>query len=262
MTAMRVTTLAVSLAFHAALAAALVSVRVSVAWRPSAPERPEDARFELIVAPPAERPDDVVAVTPARADAFDGPPSAGASAAPATDFALADDEPPPPAAPSIAVGGGAGGSFVPREWSSRPSAVRGGWTGRGHGSRRAGGAGRGGEATGVAAAAAVEEPRRGPVVEVAPAPLVRVDARVVSYEEPRYPDSARRRREEGVVRVEVDVFVDGSLGDVRVVASSGSTSLDEAAIAAVRRWRFAPARVGGEPVASTLALPPIRFRFT
>src|SRR5262249_51234337 len=160
--------------------------------------------------------------------------------------ALADEEPPPPAAPSIAVWGGANAAPVPREWSPRPSVVRGGWTGRGHGSRRAGGAGRGGEAPGGLAAAA--PPRdgieRAPAVDETPAPVIRVDARVVSYEQPRYPESARRRCEQGVVRVEVDVLADGTLGDVRVVESSGSESLDAAAAASVRRWKFAAARVG------------------
>jgi protein TonB len=257
--ATRVTSLGASLAFHAALAAAVVSIRVGVAALPSAPERPEDARFELGVAPPAERSDDVVVLPPSAAEVSEGPPSRGTSAATAIDFAFADEEPPPPAAPSIAVRAGAGGVVVPREWSPRPSVVRGGFSGRGHGSRRAGGAGRGGTPAGVAAAVAapVEDPAP---VALEPAPVARVAARVVSYEEPRYPESARQRREQGVVRVEIEVLADGTAGDVRVVESSGSALLDAAAAAAVRRWKFAPATVGGEPVPSALALPPIRFR--
>jgi protein TonB len=257
--ATRVTSLGASLAFHVALAAAIVSIRVGVAALPSAPERPEDARFELIVAPQPERTEDVVVLPPSAADASKGPPTRGSSAATAIDFAFADEEPPLPAAPSIAVRAGAGGAVVPREWSPRPSVVRGGFTGRGHGSRRAGGAGRGGTSSGVAAAVAarVEEPA--PVVEE-PTPVVRIAARVVSYEEPQYPESARQRREQGVVRVEVEVLADGTAGDVRVVESSGSNALDAAAVAGVRRWKFAPATVGGESVASALALPPIRFR--
>ncbi len=45
---------------------------------------------------------------------------------------------------------------------------------------------------------------------------------------------------------------------VAVKQSSGVAILDQAAIAAVRRWTFEPARTAGLPVASTVEVP-VRF---
>lgn len=58
-------------------------------------------------------------------------------------------------------------------------------------------------------------------------------------------------RDDVVVELRVTIEVDGSVGDVEV-ASSGGAAYDDAAVAAVRRWRFAPARQGEEPVASRI----------
>ncbi|HVF59649.1 MAG TPA: energy transducer TonB [Thermoanaerobaculia bacterium] len=70
---------------------------------------------------------------------------------------------------------------------------------------------------------------------------------VLSRVEPRYPASARMIRSEGTVVIEVVVETDGSTGDVRVLRGI-SKALDEAAVAAIRQWRFRPARVEGTPV--------------
>jgi periplasmic protein TonB len=70
---------------------------------------------------------------------------------------------------------------------------------------------------------------------------------VVSRVEPRYPASARMIRSEGTVVIEVVVETDGRTGDVRVLRGI-SKALDEAAVAAIRQWRFRPARVEGNPV--------------
>jgi protein TonB len=42
---------------------------------------------------------------------------------------------------------------------------------------------------------------------------------------------------------------------VRLHTSSGSSLLDDAAIAAVNKWRFVPARQGGNPVAAWVQVP-------
>jgi len=57
---------------------------------------------------------------------------------------------------------------------------------------------------------------------------------------PVYPLASRRRGEEGEVRLLVGVARDGSTASVEVVGTSGFSALDEAAVFAVRRWRFAP----------------------
>lgn len=75
---------------------------------------------------------------------------------------------------------------------------------------------------------------------------------------PNYPPSARRRGQEGVVIIRVTVAVDGRASATTIVTSSGVPILDEAAIEAVRSWRFLPAHHGAEQVAGTLDVP-IRF---
>jgi periplasmic protein TonB len=55
---------------------------------------------------------------------------------------------------------------------------------------------------------------------------------------PGYPDAARRRRLEGTVVVRIAVDATGAAIACTVAASSGSSLLDDAALAAARRWRF------------------------
>ena len=71
---------------------------------------------------------------------------------------------------------------------------------------------------------------------------------------PDYPRGARQRGEQGDVALEVDVNEAGTVDDVRVVASSGFAELDAAAVAAVRKARFAPGRSGSADVSSSVGL--------
>ncbi len=64
---------------------------------------------------------------------------------------------------------------------------------------------------------------------------------------PDYTEEARRRRVEGDVVFEIVVRRDGSVGDIRLMKGLGH-GLDERAAAALRQWRFAPARRFGSPV--------------
>jgi protein TonB len=79
--------------------------------------------------------------------------------------------------------------------------------------------------------------------------------------EPPYPLAARRRRQEGIVLLSVNVSAQGRALRVELKQSSGVTVLDEAAIQAVRGWEFSPARVGPTPVASEIEVP-VRFKLT
>lgn len=72
---------------------------------------------------------------------------------------------------------------------------------------------------------------------------------------PDYPADARRRNEAGRVLLRVDVGADGAPTNIAFVDRSGSQSLDRAAMAAVRDWRFTPARRNGQPVASQVTVP-------
>jgi protein TonB len=79
-----------------------------------------------------------------------------------------------------------------------------------------------------------------------------------SNPKPDYPAEARRMRQEGVVMVSVEVGADGRPSDVSLGRSSGFTLLDQAAVQAVRRWTFEPARAAGLPVSSRVEVP-VRF---
>jgi periplasmic protein TonB len=72
---------------------------------------------------------------------------------------------------------------------------------------------------------------------------------------PAYPSASRRLREQGRVLLLVDVAADGLPLQVNLATSSGSRRLDEAALDAVRRWRFVPARKGTNPVAAQVLVP-------
>ncbi len=65
---------------------------------------------------------------------------------------------------------------------------------------------------------------------------------------PTYPIDSRRRHEEGTVVLSVLVATDGSVSEISVAQSSGSSLLDQAALGAVRKWRWAPLLRGGDPV--------------
>ncbi|MCU0961045.1 MAG: energy transducer TonB [Pirellulaceae bacterium] len=75
---------------------------------------------------------------------------------------------------------------------------------------------------------------------------------------PEYPLAARQRNEEGRVLLLVFLDADGRVVNAQLRASSGSVLLDQAAMRAVRQWRFSPARSRGVPVTSQL-LVPVRF---
>lgn len=83
-------------------------------------------------------------------------------------------------------------------------------------------------------------------------------ARPVHTPSPHYPRNALLHYREGSVLLRADYDTDGEVLHVRIVEPSGSPQLDNAAVAAVRRWRFEPMRINGEPRAH-YALVPIVF---
>jgi protein TonB len=68
--------------------------------------------------------------------------------------------------------------------------------------------------------------------------------------EPVYPAASRRAGEEGSVLLRVFVDPSGRPQQVLVAQSSGHSRLDQAAVNAVKRWRFQPASAGGGPIGS------------
>lgn len=75
---------------------------------------------------------------------------------------------------------------------------------------------------------------------------------------PAYPESSRLAREEGVVILDVTVATSGKPTEVLLGRSSGHGTLDQAAVTAVRGWKFRPATANGIPVSSRVAVP-VRF---
>lgn len=74
---------------------------------------------------------------------------------------------------------------------------------------------------------------------------------------PRYPLTAQAARKEGVVVLDAVIDVTGRVTDVRVTHSIAL--LDQAAVDAVRQWRFTPTLLNGKPVSILLT---VTVRFT
>ena len=72
---------------------------------------------------------------------------------------------------------------------------------------------------------------------------------------PRYPESARRAGVQGVTLLRVRVLENGRVGEVVVDQSAGFRDLDFAAMDAVKKWLFEPARRGKEAVSVWVMLP-------
>lgn len=116
-----------------------------------------------------------------------------------------------------------------------------------------------------------DEPVVAPVDSTAPpsenaiaataAGAVAQDLKTSNRVEPTYPPAARRAGEEGTVRLKVLVDEKGRPKDVAVATSSGFARLDEAAVAAVRKWRFVAATDGTNAISAWTQVA-ITFRLT
>lgn len=71
-------------------------------------------------------------------------------------------------------------------------------------------------------------------------------ARIISRVEPEYPEMARKGRITGVVRMRALIGKDGQIKKLDLI--SGHPLLQQAALDAVRLWRYKPAFVNGEPI--------------
>jgi protein TonB len=100
-----------------------------------------------------------------------------------------------------------------------------------------------------------------PKVEPQPEPVTEPPKFGVAYlnnPSPNYPPSSRRAGEEGRVMLRVLVSTNGSAETVELENSSGYGKLDEAAINAVKKWRFIPAKRSNQAV-SAYVLVPVKF---
>jgi protein TonB len=72
---------------------------------------------------------------------------------------------------------------------------------------------------------------------------------------PVYPRAAELNSWSGEVLLDLQVSARGRVDSLRIQSSSGFPLLDQAAVNAVRHWRFVPARRNGMNVPSSLSLP-------
>lgn len=82
--------------------------------------------------------------------------------------------------------------------------------------------------------------------------------KLIESSRPGYPEAARKNKTQGVVVVDALIDEQGVVQDVRVVRGQPD-GLSEAAVAAVRTWRFEPATFQGKPVAVEYSLT-VQFR--
>lgn len=94
-----------------------------------------------------------------------------------------------------------------------------------------------------------------PVAAPPPVEPPRFDAAYLSNPKPTYPMLSRRAGEEGRVMLRVMVEASGTPSKVEIEKSSGFPRLDEAALDAVKRWKFVPARRGTEAIAESVVVP-------
>lgn len=122
------------------------------------------------------------------------------------------------------------------------------------------------------AAPPVPAPAPPPPVPVAPSPAPAAKAAPKPVEEqpvtqasftaaylrnpsPDYPAAAKQRGWEGTVKLRVKISAAGTAEQVAIQQSSGYDLLDEAALEAVRQWRFVPAKRGDTAIASSVVVP-------
>lgn len=75
-----------------------------------------------------------------------------------------------------------------------------------------------------------------------------VDAKPLARIPPKYPINEAKYRREGWTSMSYVIEPDGSVSNVVVEESSGRKSFEDAAIKAVKQWRFEPAMEHGKPV--------------
>ena len=88
--------------------------------------------------------------------------------------------------------------------------------------------------------------------------LIKAKPLYLKNKPPLYPMIARRRGHEGTTVLKVEVLSSGVCGQIEIMKSSGHSMLDKAALKAVKRWKFKPARRGNMSVTFWAEIP-IKF---
>jgi periplasmic protein TonB len=93
-----------------------------------------------------------------------------------------------------------------------------------------------------------------PAIREAITPAI-FDAAYLNNPPPQYPAVSRLRGETGTAYLRVQISAEGKAIDVNVSQSSGSSKLDQAAVSAVSKWRFVPAKRAGVTMTSWVTIP-------
>lgn len=102
--------------------------------------------------------------------------------------------------------------------------------------------------TALAATAAVAESAKGRPTEPKLIPA--------SMAKPVYPEAERKSGVEGTVILTVEISAAGAVAGAKVDKPvDGHPAFSDAAIAAVKQWRFEPARLDGKPVDIAVKIP-------
>ena len=102
--------------------------------------------------------------------------------------------------------------------------------------------------------AAKAPPKAEPIVEDKIEPP-RFGVAYLNNPTPDYPALSVRKGEEGRVLMRVLVSADGAAEDVQIEKSSGFDRLDNVAVAAVKKWRFIPAKRNNQPLRAYVLVP-------
>lgn len=80
---------------------------------------------------------------------------------------------------------------------------------------------------------------------------------ILAKVDPVYPAIARQTGQQGTVLLKIEILANGHPGRISIVRSTNYPLLDEAAVAAVRRWQFIPAKdlSSGQAIVCTITLP-------
>jgi protein TonB len=107
----------------------------------------------------------------------------------------------------------------------------------------------------IAASASIPQENRAPPLQEMAHTAPFYQAAYLHNPPPVYPLSAKRRGMEGRVMLRAEVQPDGRCSRVELKNSSGWEVLDQAALSAVRAWRFEPARQGTQSIVAWVEIP-------
>jgi protein TonB len=108
--------------------------------------------------------------------------------------------------------------------------------------------------------AGAQAPRSDPPAAAPPQPQASpADFKRTRFVPPTYPPQALARRQEGEVRVRITVDTSGRVVDASVESATPAGVFDQAALNAVRKWRFEPIVKNGRPIEGSVVTT-IRFQ--